>query len=171
MWLTALYLARDTYLVLNGFKVRYVTLPPPRTFKRYWDFSHPTAVVTPSMISKVMWHVNNSWAILINTIISPFKQRSIKYWGYWQLWWEKSQENLYFCMLENSSWVLELVSRFYPFFFCLYSFLLNVPMHRSSSHPNPICVEIHLSYLCMINVSCFVSFRPSQASLIYIHII
>ena len=130
MWLTALYLARDTYLVLNGFKVRYVTLPPPRTFKRYWDFSHPTAVVKPSMISKVMWHVNKNWAFQNNTIISLFKQRSISYWGYWRHWWEKSQENLYFCLLEISSWVS--VSRFFPFSLCLFPFLLNVPMHRSS---------------------------------------
>lgn len=53
VWLTALVLTRDVYLVFSGFRVRWVTLPPPKTFKRYFDFSHPTASVQPSLISKV----------------------------------------------------------------------------------------------------------------------
>ncbi|KAF6017770.1 hypothetical protein EB796_023926 [Bugula neritina] len=56
-WLMTLILSRDVYLVLSGFRVRWVTLPPPKTFKRYFDFSHPTASVQPSLISKVNTNV------------------------------------------------------------------------------------------------------------------
>jgi len=51
--LAVLILGRDVLLSLTAFYYRYVSLPPPRTFKRYWDFSLPSAEVRPTGISKV----------------------------------------------------------------------------------------------------------------------
>lgn len=31
---------------------RWISLPPPKTFSRYWDFSLPSAEVRPTTISK-----------------------------------------------------------------------------------------------------------------------
>jgi cardiolipin synthase len=31
---------------------RWISLPPPKTFSRYWDFSLPSAEVHPTTISK-----------------------------------------------------------------------------------------------------------------------
>ncbi|XP_067940915.1 cardiolipin synthase (CMP-forming)-like [Watersipora subatra] len=69
VWLTALVLSRDVYLVLSGFRVRWNTLPPPKTFKRYFDFSHPTAQVQPSLISKV--NTNIQLLLLTATCAAP----------------------------------------------------------------------------------------------------
>ncbi|KAI0794277.1 CDP-alcohol phosphatidyltransferase-domain-containing protein [Fomes fomentarius] len=46
-------LGRDVLLSLTAFYIRYTSLPPPKTFTRYWDFSIPSAEVRPTMISKV----------------------------------------------------------------------------------------------------------------------
>lgn len=46
-------LGRDVLLSLTAFYYRYISLPPPRTFARYWDFSLPSAEVRPTTISKV----------------------------------------------------------------------------------------------------------------------
>ncbi|KAK0501583.1 CDP-alcohol phosphatidyltransferase-domain-containing protein, partial [Armillaria luteobubalina] len=46
-------LGRDILLVLAAFKIRYTSLPPPKTFSRYWDFSIPSAEVRPTEISKI----------------------------------------------------------------------------------------------------------------------
>ena len=51
--LAVLILGRDVLLSLTAFYYRYVSLPPPRTFARYWDFSLPSAEVKPTTISKV----------------------------------------------------------------------------------------------------------------------
>ncbi|KAL7746630.1 hypothetical protein RI367_008030 [Sorochytrium milnesiophthora] len=50
--LAALIVGRDVGLVLASFYIRYRTLPEPKTFKRYWDFSLPSAEVHPTAISK-----------------------------------------------------------------------------------------------------------------------
>ncbi|KAG2184964.1 hypothetical protein INT43_000877 [Umbelopsis isabellina] len=50
--LAAIILARDGGLVLSSFYYRYISLPPPKTFVRYWDFSIPSAEVRPTNISK-----------------------------------------------------------------------------------------------------------------------
>ncbi|RPD52851.1 hypothetical protein L226DRAFT_495916 [Lentinus tigrinus ALCF2SS1-7] len=49
----AIILGRDVLLSLAAFYIRYTSLPPPKTFTRYWDFSIPSAEVRPTMISKV----------------------------------------------------------------------------------------------------------------------
>ncbi|TFK81557.1 hypothetical protein K466DRAFT_501940 [Polyporus arcularius HHB13444] len=51
--LAAIILGRDVILSLTAFYIRYTSLPPPKTFTRYWDFSIPSAEVRPTTISKV----------------------------------------------------------------------------------------------------------------------
>ena len=51
--LAVLILGRDILLGLSALYYRYISLPPPRTFARYWDFSLPSAEVRPTSISKV----------------------------------------------------------------------------------------------------------------------
>ncbi|KAG0202802.1 hypothetical protein BGX28_004783 [Mortierella sp. GBA30] len=51
--IAGIILGRDAGLVLASFYYRYISLPEPKTFKRYWDFSIPSAEVRPTMISKV----------------------------------------------------------------------------------------------------------------------
>lgn len=50
--LTALILSRDIALIAAGFYIRYKSLPPPRTFVRYFDASYATAKLEPTKISK-----------------------------------------------------------------------------------------------------------------------
>ncbi|KDN47665.1 hypothetical protein RSAG8_03455, partial [Rhizoctonia solani AG-8 WAC10335] len=45
-------LGRDVLLSISAFYYRYISLPPPKTFERYWDFSIPSAEVRPTQISK-----------------------------------------------------------------------------------------------------------------------
>ncbi|XP_060604879.1 cardiolipin synthase (CMP-forming)-like [Ruditapes philippinarum] len=51
--LAVLIIGRDVLLILAGFVIRYVSLPPPRTIKRYFDVTNPTAKLLPSTLSKV----------------------------------------------------------------------------------------------------------------------
>ena len=51
--LAFLILGRDILLSLAAVYYRYISLPPPKTFARYWDFSLPSAEVHPTGISKV----------------------------------------------------------------------------------------------------------------------
>ncbi|KAH8833225.1 CDP-alcohol phosphatidyltransferase-domain-containing protein [Flagelloscypha sp. PMI_526] len=53
MPLAVIILGRDVLLSLSAFYIRYTSLPPPKTFQRYWDFSIPSAEVHPTLISKV----------------------------------------------------------------------------------------------------------------------
>ncbi|GAA5946164.1 hypothetical protein JCM3775_006302 [Rhodotorula graminis] len=50
--LAIIILGRDVALSLAAFYFRYASLPPPKTFARYWDFSIPSASVHPTAISK-----------------------------------------------------------------------------------------------------------------------
>ncbi|KAL1487998.1 hypothetical protein ABEB36_015377 [Hypothenemus hampei] len=51
--LTGLIITRDALLVIAGFVIRYKSLPPPRTFVKYFDATHATAQLEPTFISKV----------------------------------------------------------------------------------------------------------------------
>lgn len=51
--IAGIILGRDAGLILASFYYRYISLPEPKTFARYWDFSIPSAEVHPTMISKV----------------------------------------------------------------------------------------------------------------------
>ncbi|GAA5982270.1 hypothetical protein JCM10908_004809 [Rhodotorula pacifica] len=50
--LAIIILGRDVALSISAFYFRYASLPPPKTFTRYWDFSIPSASVHPTQISK-----------------------------------------------------------------------------------------------------------------------
>ncbi|KAG0144796.1 hypothetical protein CROQUDRAFT_659471 [Cronartium quercuum f. sp. fusiforme G11] len=50
--LAILIVGRDMLLALSALYFRYQSLPPPKTFNRFWDFSLPSAEVKPTQISK-----------------------------------------------------------------------------------------------------------------------
>lgn len=52
MYMAVLILGRDIMLGFSALYYRYISLPPPKTFTRYWDFSIPSAEVHPTTISK-----------------------------------------------------------------------------------------------------------------------
>jgi len=53
VWLCGMVLFRDVFLIAAGFVIRYISLPPPKTFSRYFDVTHATAQLEPTLISKV----------------------------------------------------------------------------------------------------------------------
>ncbi|KAI3399881.1 hypothetical protein diail_5392 [Diaporthe ilicicola] len=52
IWLAVIILGRDVGLAISAIYFRWISLPPPKTFMRYWDFSLPSAEVRPTTISK-----------------------------------------------------------------------------------------------------------------------
>ncbi|XP_055323181.1 probable cardiolipin synthase (CMP-forming) isoform X2 [Sitodiplosis mosellana] len=52
-WLCGLIIFRDLFLIIAGFVIRYISLPSPRTLTRYFDATHVTAKLKPTLISKV----------------------------------------------------------------------------------------------------------------------
>ncbi|KAB5570052.1 CDP-alcohol phosphatidyltransferase-domain-containing protein [Coniochaeta sp. 2T2.1] len=52
VWLAVIILGRDVGLGISAVYYRWISLPPPKTFARYWDFSLPSAEVRPTTISK-----------------------------------------------------------------------------------------------------------------------
>jgi cardiolipin synthase len=52
VWLAFIILGRDAGLGIAAIYYRWISLPPPKTFTRYWDFSLPSAEVHPTTISK-----------------------------------------------------------------------------------------------------------------------
>ncbi|KAK3333284.1 hypothetical protein B0T19DRAFT_440057 [Cercophora scortea] len=52
VWLAVIILGRDIALAISAIYYRWISLPPPKTFSRYWDFSLPSAEVRPTTISK-----------------------------------------------------------------------------------------------------------------------
>ncbi|PYI27318.1 phosphatidyl synthase [Aspergillus indologenus CBS 114.80] len=53
VWLAFIILGRDVGLALSAIYYRWISLPPPKTMARYWDFSLPSAEVKPTTVSKV----------------------------------------------------------------------------------------------------------------------
>ncbi|KAI2787348.1 putative cardiolipin synthase (CMP-forming) [Penicillium oxalicum] len=53
VWLAVIILGRDVGLALSAIYYRWISLPPPKTMARYWDFSLPSAEVKPTEISKI----------------------------------------------------------------------------------------------------------------------
>ncbi|KAG6877426.1 hypothetical protein C0993_007594 [Termitomyces sp. T159_Od127] len=53
MPLAVIILGRDLLLSLSAFYIRYTSLPEPKSFARYWDFSLPSAEIRPTGISKI----------------------------------------------------------------------------------------------------------------------
>ena len=68
MWLAVIILGRDVGLGIAAFYYRYISLPPPKTFFRFWDFSLPSAEVHPTTISKV-FPLIRTLLILFNTLL------------------------------------------------------------------------------------------------------
>lgn len=52
-YVASLIIGRDMGLALSAVVIRYISLPPPKTFWRYWDFSIPSVEVHPTRISKI----------------------------------------------------------------------------------------------------------------------
>lgn len=52
VYLATLILGRDASLAIAAIYYRYASLPAPKTFRRYWDFSLPSAEVHPTTVSK-----------------------------------------------------------------------------------------------------------------------
>ncbi|XP_014216298.1 probable cardiolipin synthase (CMP-forming) isoform X2 [Copidosoma floridanum] len=53
VWLTCLVIVRDVTLVAAASYIRYRSLPPPKTLTRYFDATHATVQLAPTMISKI----------------------------------------------------------------------------------------------------------------------
>ncbi|PWW74037.1 hypothetical protein C7212DRAFT_299535 [Tuber magnatum] len=53
VWLAGIILGRDIGLAISAIYFRWISLPPPKTMARYWDFSLPSAEVCPTTISKL----------------------------------------------------------------------------------------------------------------------
>ena len=53
LWLATLLLGRDAAFGVAAIYYRYASLPPPKTWRRYWDFSLPSARVHPTGVSKL----------------------------------------------------------------------------------------------------------------------
>ncbi|EGV63076.1 phosphatidylglycerophosphate synthase [Yamadazyma tenuis] len=52
-YMGALIIGKDAMLALMGVYYRYVTLPAPKTFKRFANLSIPTVSVEPNLLSKI----------------------------------------------------------------------------------------------------------------------
>jgi cardiolipin synthase len=50
--LATIILGRDASLAIAAIYYRFASLPAPKTFMRYWDFSLPSAEVHPTAVSK-----------------------------------------------------------------------------------------------------------------------
>ncbi|KAF9240598.1 CDP-alcohol phosphatidyltransferase-domain-containing protein, partial [Melanogaster broomeanus] len=69
VWLATVVIGRDVLLSLSAFYIRYTSLPAPKTFKRYWDFSIPSAEVRPTNISK--FNTAAQLALMFGTTVGP----------------------------------------------------------------------------------------------------
>lgn len=67
--LAAIIIGRDVLLSLSAFYIRYTSLPPPKTFARYWNFSIPSAEVRPTTISKL--NTAAQLALMFATTVAP----------------------------------------------------------------------------------------------------
>ena len=73
--MAVLILGRDVMLGISALYYRYVSLPPPKTFLRFWDFSLPSAEVRPTVISK--YNTFLQMAYLGSGLIYPVLQVSL----------------------------------------------------------------------------------------------
>ncbi|CAD5114324.1 DgyrCDS3462 [Dimorphilus gyrociliatus] len=67
--LTVIVFLRDITLIIAAFYVRYISLPPPRTFYRYFDATHATSELRPTLISK--WNTALQLSTVALTLVSP----------------------------------------------------------------------------------------------------
>ncbi|KAF3770303.1 hypothetical protein M406DRAFT_245160, partial [Cryphonectria parasitica EP155] len=69
LWLAVIIIGRDVALGIAAIYYRWISLPPPKTFMRYWDFSLPSAEVHPTTISK--YNTFLQLALMGCTTLSP----------------------------------------------------------------------------------------------------
>ncbi|KAH0836766.1 CDP-alcohol phosphatidyltransferase-domain-containing protein [Lanmaoa asiatica] len=69
LWLATIIIGRDALLSLSAFYIRYTSLPHPKTWRRYWDFSIPSAEVRPTTISK--YNTAAQLALMFGTTVAP----------------------------------------------------------------------------------------------------
>lgn len=69
MYLAVLILGKDIFMGLSAIYIRYKTLPAPKTFIRYWDFSIPSVKVFPTTISK--WNTGFQMLYITLAIFKP----------------------------------------------------------------------------------------------------
>ncbi|KAI0181046.1 hypothetical protein GGR52DRAFT_16617 [Hypoxylon sp. FL1284] len=69
VWLAVIILGRDVCLAIAAIYYRWISLPPPKTFARYWDFSLPSAEVRPTTISK--YNTFLQLALMGTTMVTP----------------------------------------------------------------------------------------------------
>ncbi|MCJ1439823.1 MAG: hypothetical protein MMC23_000304 [Stictis urceolatum] len=74
VYLAVVILGRDVGLAISAIYYRYISLPPPKTFARYWDFSLPSAEVRPTEISK--WNTFFQLALIGWTMGMPLLKGS-----------------------------------------------------------------------------------------------
>ncbi|KAG0301206.1 hypothetical protein BGZ98_008543, partial [Dissophora globulifera] len=82
--IAVIILGRDAGLILSSFYYRYISLPEPKTFARYWDFSIPSAEVHPTGISKVNTAVQMAYiclSLLAPVFDNPYPEY-LEYLGY-----------------------------------------------------------------------------------------
>lgn len=75
MYMAVIILGRDILLGFSALYYRYISLPPPKTFTRFWDFSIPSAEVHPTTISK--YNTFFQMIYLGSSLISPVLMENI----------------------------------------------------------------------------------------------
>lgn len=68
VWLAVIILGRDVGLAISAIYFRWISLPPPKTMTRYWDFSLPSAEVHPTTISKVRYAQDATFCSALRTV-------------------------------------------------------------------------------------------------------
>lgn len=69
VWLAVIILGRDVGLAIAAIYYRWISLPPPKTMSRYWDFSLPSAEVRPTTISK--WNTALQLGLMGGMMVAP----------------------------------------------------------------------------------------------------
>ena len=82
LYTAVVIIGRDVALAISAIWWRWISLPPPKTMTRYWDFSLPSAEVHPTEISKI----NTLLQLLLigNAMVLPVLPEAIV--GAWNLW-------------------------------------------------------------------------------------
>ena len=82
--LAVIILGRDILLGLSALYYRYISLPPPKTFARYWDFSLPSAEVKPTEISKwnTFFQLGLIGATMLDLAMGGFPATGVEIMGY-----------------------------------------------------------------------------------------
>ncbi|KAJ1674511.1 hypothetical protein EV182_003131 [Spiromyces aspiralis] len=83
--LAVLIVGRDVALSLAAFYIRWITLPAPKTFARYWDLSLPSVEVRPTAISK--WNTALQLLLMGTTLTVPAFGLSLDHWAITALQW------------------------------------------------------------------------------------